>query len=233
MVKLRKIALLSLALCVAALAQIRADQTTVSFDSGNQTVFDQGNTPLSGGTTVDGDGFVLQLGYFTGANFTGNFIVLAGEGTANSAALIPGSNGTGTESYNDLSIGDLTANGAGNGQFAVSLDFITSTTSGNNLPTAGTQLALRFYNTPSITPGSLYNTVSSSLWTWTAPATPPSNVTLSLDDANLVWESIVRFGQPGSTAFHTTVVPEPATVSSFVLGAGFLGAVLIRRRRRG
>jgi hypothetical protein len=232
MVKLRNIALIGFCFSVAALSQVQADQTTVSFDSGSKTVFNQGSTALFAGTALDGDGDVLQLGYFTGANFTGQFVILAGEGTTNTA-LIPGSNGTGTEPYNKLSIGDLSENGAGAGTFAVSLDFIPTTTSGNNLPSAGTQLALRFYNGTSIATSTFYNTASSSLWTWTAPATPPSAVTLSLDDANLVWESIVRLGQSGTTAFHTTIpVPEPSTITSLLAGAGMLGLVVIRRRRR-
>jgi hypothetical protein len=233
MVKLGKIALIGLCLSAVALTQVQADQTTVSFDSGTKTMFDQGNTALFGGTAADGDGDVLQLGYFTGANFSGQFVVLAGETSANGAALIPGSNGTGTEPYSDLSIGDLSENGAGDGTFALSLDFITSSNSGNNLPAAGTQLALRFYNTTTITPSSLYNTVTSSLWVWAAPATPPSTVTLSLDDANLVWESIARLGQSSNTAFHTTIpIPEPSTFASMLTGAGMLGFVVIRRRRR-
>jgi hypothetical protein len=227
MFNLRKIAITSLCVSAAALVQVKADQTTVSFDSGSQTVFNQGSTPLSGGTTADGDGDVLQLGYFTGANFTGTFIPLSGNGSLNTA-IVPGS----TIAYNQTSIGDLNANGAGDGTFAMSLDFVLgSGTSGNNLPTGGTLLALRFFNGTTVANSTMYNTVTDPLWVWQNPATPPVNVTLSLDDLGLLWESIVKNGQASTTAFHTsisTAIPEPSTYLLF--GAGALGMMALRRR---
>jgi hypothetical protein len=227
MVKHRKIAVIGVCLSALSLTCVRGDQTTVSFDSGSQIVFDQGSTPLSGGTTADGDGFVLQLGYFTGANFTGTFIPLSGEGSANTG-IIPGS--VPAEQYNKTSIGDLNVNGAGNGTFALSLDFIAGDLlTGNNLPANGTQLAIRFYNGTTMASSTFYNTVTDSLWVWKSPATPPASVTLSLNDASLVWESIVR-GQAASTAFHTTIsaIPEPSTYALMCLGA--LGMMVLRRR---
>lgn len=237
MVKHRKIAFLGLCLSAALFTQLRADQTTVSFDSGTQTIFDNpalhGNTDvaLSGGTSADGNGTVLQLGYFSGPNFTGTFTALSGEGSAN-MGIIPGS--VPAETYNKTSIGDLNVNGAGNGTFALSLDFVLGDPlTGNNLPANGTQLAIRFYNGTTMANSSFFNTVTDSLWVWKTPATPPASVTLSLDDANLVWESIARVGQAGSTAFHTTIpIPEPSTMVSMLTGAGMLGLIVIRRRRR-
>ena len=122
------------------------DTTTVTFDSGSQTMFNQGSTPLTGETAADGDGAVLQLGYFTvnTASFQGTWVPLSGEGSLNTAVIIGSAP---VETYNHTSIGDLTAQGAGDGTFAMSLNFILgSGTSDNSLPPAGTQLALRFYN---------------------------------------------------------------------------------------
>src|ERR1700739_1018405 len=93
---------------------ILADQTTVSFDSGSQQIFDNpslhGNSQvaLSGGSTADGNGDVLQLGYFSTATivnpFSGTWIPLSGQTSANTA-LVPSSNDN--ETYNQTSIGDL------------------------------------------------------------------------------------------------------------------------------
>ena len=203
------------------------DTTTISFDSGSQTMFNQASTPLTGGTTADGDGAVLQLGYFTvnTASFQGTWVPLSGEGSLNTAVIIGSAP---AETYNQTSIGDLTANGAGDGTFAMSLNFILgSGTSDNSLPPAGTQLALRFYNGTTIGSSTFFNTVTDSLWKWVAPNTPPVNVTMSLDDANLVWQDI---------AFHTSIpipVPEPSSLSLLGLGAlGSLGTTLLRARHR-
>lgn len=227
-------------LCASSTIAIsRADTTSVAFDSGNggaPRLFDQNNTALSAGTTADGDGFVLQLGYFTGANFTGTFVPLSGQGSANTG-IVPGSNDA--ETYNKTSIGDLNLNFqgsgfTGSGAFALQLDFtVGDPTTGNNLPANGTPLAIRFYNGTTIAGSTAYNTVSSTAtnWQWATPSTPPTTLTLSLDDPGLVWESIVRFGQASNTAFHTTIVPEPTTITSFVVGSGLLALAVARRRR--
>jgi hypothetical protein len=229
----KKIALSACCGALIAIAQVHADTTTVSMDSGGLQLFNQGNTLLNGGTSADGDGVVLQLGYFTGANFTGNFIPLTGEGSLNTDP-IPGSSPA-NEPMNKTSIGDLTSEGGTNGEFWLpELDFVAgSGTSGNNLPASMTQLAIRFYNGTTIANSTFYNTVTDAAWKWVNPATPPSTVTLSLADSGLVWESIVR-GMDANTAFHTsiaTAIPEPTTVTSMLIGAGMLAGAILRRRR--
>jgi hypothetical protein len=236
---LKKIAITCL--CVAASLQaLRADTTTVSFDSGTKTLFDQNTgamNALTGGTSANGNGCVLQLGYYDGAsianNFLGNWVPLSGELSLNTA-VIPGGasvNPTG-ETYNHTSIGDMTANGAGNGTFAISLDFVMgSATSGNSLPSSTTiPLSIRFYNATTIGGSSFYNVVSDDLWLWKTPATPPAVVTISLDDLSLEWLSIAM-GQNANTAFHTTVaVPEPSTYALMLAGA--VGFLALRRRAK-
>ena len=201
-------------------------------DSGGQSLFNQSNTLLSGGTSADGDGFVLQLGYFTTstANFTGTFVPLTGEGSLNTATI---TNSSPAEPYNKTSIGDITAEGGVNGQFFLpGLNFVAGDPlSGNSLPTAGTQLAIRFYNNTTIGTSSFFNTVTQSQWIWTTPATPPSVVNISLSDSNLVWESIANFGGPPESAFHTTIpIPEPSTLA--LLSMGVAVPVVVRLRRR-
>jgi hypothetical protein len=234
----KRIAIASLFLA-AGLQALQADQTTVSFDSGNQTVFNQSSTPLSGGTILDGNGTVLQLGYYDGAttanNFLGNWVALSGAGSLNTA-VIPGGvavNPSG-ETYNQTSIGDLNANGAGNGTFALSLDFVLgNATSGNSLPPSVTiPLALRFYSGTTIANSAFFNVVSDDLWVWKTPSTPPANVTLSLDDLGLEWLSIAQGGAAG-TAFHTTIptaIPEPSTLACLLLGGA--GTLALGARRR-
>src|SRR6516162_2581047 len=108
-----------------------ADQTTVAFDSGSQTLGNQSAVPLSGGSpTLDGDGDVLQLGYYSAAttanNFLGTWIPLSGAGSANTAVIPQGNNHANPQNitYNQTSTGDLMVNGAGNATFAISLDFV-------------------------------------------------------------------------------------------------------------
>lgn len=225
---LKKIALTTVGLIAVSVSAF-ADTTAVGFDSGSVFVYDQNTAAqnkLSGGTTADHDGFVLQLGYYSGAtttnNFAGTWIPLTGEGSANTA-------------YNNTTIGDLNAEGGENGAFFIpGLNFTAgSGTTGNNLPAAGTPLSIRFYNAATIATSSFYNVVSDDAWTWKAPATPTSSVPMSLDDAGLEWLSI-SLGQAANTAFHTTVptaaVPEPSTVA-LLIGGGLVGLVARRRRK--
>lgn len=207
---MRRIPTLLLFGVVCTLSMVRADTTTVSFDSGSATLSDQVSTPLSGGTALNGDGDVLQLGYYSSAttsnNFQGTWIPLSGQGSANTA-VIPGGPVTNptNETYNQTSIGDLTSNGASTGQFAISLDFVQgNATSGNSLPAAGVPLAIRFYNGTTIANSTFYNVVSDDLWVWKTPNTPPTTVTPSLNDSGLEWLSIA-LGQTADTAFRTTI----------------------------
>lgn len=202
--------------------------TTVTFDSGSETVFYvNGVTPLSGGTSTDGNGTVLQLGYFSGAsvsnNFSGTWTPLTGNLGANSA-------------FSTTSIGDLNGSGAGDGTYANSIVFTTGGGSVDGVfPSATTiPLAIRFYDATTVGGASNYNTVSNDAWLWQTPAESPNDPTifLSLDDSGLEWESIAVFSQAGSTAFTTsiaTAIPEPSMSLLSLLGTA---AVFLRRRRR-
>jgi hypothetical protein len=215
-----------------------SDSTDVSMDSGSKFLYDErteASIPLTGGTTADGDGAVLQLGYYSNAtiadNFAGTWIPLTGEGSLNTAIVMGSSP---AESYNRTSIGDLTSQGAGNGEFFMSLVFVEGDpTSGNSFPQSNsTPLALRVYNGTTVASSTFYNVVSDDLWLWRGPATPPPARTISLDDPGLEWLS-VTLGQPQNTAFHTTIsvatVPEPRSFSLLCLGTLFLPLVRYRR----
>ena len=200
-----------------------AQQTTVSFDSGSQFLYSSAtettaNLLKAGVATTTGDGDVIRLGYYSTATagnyFSGTFIPLTGLGSANTA-------------YNYTSVGDMYTNGAGNGQFALILSFAAgSATTGNNLPAAGTPLAIQFYNGTTLTSSTFYNAVSDSAWTWQTPAIPGPTVTISLDQTGLQWLG------GASSAFYTsqaTTVPEP---SSLLVGGLCLGGFVILRLRR-
>lgn len=237
----KKFALCGLCLTVA-LRVACADSTRVLFDSGfggAPAVFDQNTgatNPLTGGTSANGDGAVLQLGYYDAAtignNFAGTWIPLSGEMSLNTASI---SGTSPPEPYNKTSIGDITNNGAGTGSFALFLDFVSgSATSGNSLPSSPTiPLAFRFYNNTSIAGSTFYNVVSDDAWLWKTPATPQATMTISFDDSGLEWLSIFQ-GQAANTAFHTTIsttaVPEVSTVVCPLLAGAALVLHTLRRR---
>jgi hypothetical protein len=222
--------------CVTASVQaLRADSTQVNFDSGLSGVHlvaDQNGTALPGGGLPDGNGAVLQLGYYSAAttanNFAGTWIPLSGQGS-NNTAVVPGS----TELYNQTSVGDVFANGPGNGQFAITLLFdLTNPLSSHDLPSSAVPLSIRFYNGTSIANSSFYNVVSDDVWTWKTPAIPANVVNISLDDTGLEWLSIAQGGLAG-TAFRTTIptaIPEPSTLACLLFGGA--GTLALGARRR-
>jgi hypothetical protein len=216
--KLPLAALVALALPAAAFA---AAQVQVNFDSGTQTVLNQSGFALTPGSASDGNGAVLELGYYDGAsvgnNFAGVWHALTGASSLNTG----GDTGSGL-AFNTTSIGDIGGGAApeGSGIFAFSLVF-DDTVSGtfNDLPSATTfPLAIRFYDSTAIAGSSFFNVVSNDAWLWKLPATPsplPPTINMSLDDAGLEWQSIAGAGQSATTAFHTSLpVPEP---SAFLL----------------
>jgi hypothetical protein len=225
------------ALFLAAVASGKAALVTVNFGTGGTytiTDFD-GTTDLTGGNAVtNGDGAVLQLGYFSSGTsvtpFAGTWVALTGEGGANSA-------------FSTTSIGDdfsLIAPLATPGRFEIGLGFDTTNAGTNNLlPTAGTPLAIRIYNSTTISGSTYYQTISSvdSNWQWQTPTAPPTNpvINISLDDtlSSLRRENGTAGGAAASGTFNTnmpiTAVPEASTFAFGILIA--LTAAGVRRRR--
>jgi len=228
-----KLIVAALLLALVSTGHGQTAQTQVFLESSAATLRNEADAVLSGGTIADGDGTVLQLGYFSAAtagnNFLGTWVPLSGEGSLNTATV------TGSSiSYNQTSIGDLNAEGGANGMFFFELLFTNSGTNGQSLPTVAQDdvvpLAIRFYNAVTLGASTYYNTVSSDSWIWTAPSASPGNsVTVSLSDT-LEWESIAVYGQPLSSDFQTTIlIPEPG---SAVLALSGLLMVFGRRTRR-
>lgn len=199
---------------------------TVTFDSGTQFLRDASGTLLSAGTSADGDGAVLQLGYYDGAstgnNFLGNWIPLSGEGSLNTG-VIPGFSLT----FDNTSIGDLNEAAGGDGTFAIALTFtVGDSQTGDSLPSStAIPLSIRFLNGTTIADSTHFNVVSSDTWTWKTPGEDPAQpvINISLSDPNLEWQG----GE--SSAFRTTLaVPEPSTGLALIGGV----AVLLAHRRR-
>lgn len=213
-----------------------ASQVQVNFESGSQIVFGSLSGALNPGSAADGDGAVLQLGYYDAAtignNFAGTWHALTGAGSLN----LGGDTGSGL-TFDTTSIGDIGGGGApgGSGIFAFSLVF-DNTVSGTfaDLPSSTTiPLAIKFFDAPSIGASTYFNVVSADAWLWKLPATPsplPPTINISLDDSGLEWQSIGIAGQSPSTAFRTTIaiVPEP---SAALLIAIVCASFTLRRRR--
>lgn len=192
--------------------------TTVSWESVIGVLKGSNNsTALTAGTGADGDGAVLELGYYSTAtttnNFSGTWIPLTGPNSANTA-------------FSNTSIGDQ--GGGPDGQFSISTTFTAgSPTTGNNLPgSTSIPLVIRFYNATTIGASTAYGAVSNDSWLWVLPSvTPGSTLTLSLNPSNGGNEWL-----GGGAGFYTNIpVPEP---TSFVfVGLATLGMTVIRRRR--
>ncbi|NBV33743.1 MAG: hypothetical protein EBR81_08185, partial [Proteobacteria bacterium] len=161
-------------------------------NSDNELLLDSAGNALSAGSSSNGDGCVIQLGYYSNATalnpFNGDFVALTGEGSANSQ-------------FRTTALGD--SNGQSAGRFSLSSTFQAgSATSGLNLPPSGTPLAIRYFNSSTIATSTFYNAVSAGTnWAWKAPAaTPGELMLLSLGDSGLTWLG-------GTTSAQRTSLP--------------------------
>jgi hypothetical protein len=216
------------AMMVASLTAF-GQTTTVDWGNWEESGFEVKNLAgglLTAGGIGDGDGAVIQLGYYTGgstsstgSNFAGTWVALTGEGGLNSA-------------YSTTSIGDNFGVSGPLGQYGFSTVFDqtggSSTGGGLSGLTTSIPLSIRFYSGTTIASSTHYNTVSSDNWGWVTPSGPGSLMSLTINSstlASLVWED-------STSAFKTSIplaaIPEPSTYA--MLGMGLLGLIAYRRR---
>lgn len=184
----------------------------VAFQNTETTLLkDKAGAPLTKGAAADGDGALLQLGFYTNGSaanpFAGSFVPLTGFGAQDAA-------------FRTTSIGD--SGGGADGRFSLVFHSLeTAVGSGQTLPTPGTPLVIRFFSTPTLGNLTLYNEVSGAqAWAWQAPSLFPGTILfLSLLDTPLLWKD-----GPGS-AFRTTLglppellspAPEPPSLSGLL-----------------
>jgi hypothetical protein len=175
------------------------------------TLNDIGGNPLAAGTANDGDGAVLQLGYYTMSTtenpFAGNWVAMTGPGTTH-----------------QTTIGD--SGDRGTGSFKTDVLFVQGSYFFPE-PAVGTLLALRFYNSTSLGSSTYFNAVSvtSGGFSWVAPTDPMATANLGLTflTAGVKW-------QDGSTSAYRTTIPIPEPSSAMVL-ASTTGLLAFRRRR--
>lgn len=182
----------------------------VNFSIQSETLKDLNGVALTAGSSSDGDGSILQLGYYTAATtgnpFAGDWVAMTGPGTP----------------Y-QTTIGD--EGNYPNGTFKIQVIFTQGSYSFTE-PAVGTPLALRFYDSTSLAASTYFNAVTDTtgIFNWAAPADPTSTarLNLGLSSVGIAWQG------GSSSSFRTTIaIPEP---SCLLLGVLSLGALVIRRR---
>lgn len=206
---------------------LHAGTTTVTWSNNAATLLcDSSGMPLSQNVaTVNQDGVLVQLGYFSGSsaggNFAGTWIPLTlGTTIGDSADLLGSGNGrvSFTTFYEDLKnlasiyvIGDP-------GHY----DTTSSVTITSSQPPNGKVLAIRFFDTHDGLSGN-YNSVSADTWLWKTPSDFGESISIDLAVSALEWEDSVN-------PFRTAIaVPESSVC--FLAGCG-MALIFVYQRRR-
>lgn len=211
----------------------------IAISSDSKSLRDENNVVLSGGNVnVNRDGTQVLLGYFSDATQSapfgsgstdrvGTFIALTGPGTPAWGAA---------GSINNFTIGDDVINSTNNGELFKEAFAINTGVADSLLPSAGTPLILRFFNSSKQQVLDLANV--NGAWNWKLPSTPPATLNINLDDPGLVSRGIGSTNSasfavsPSTTNLQTlnpAAIPEPNTC---LLALGGLVTLFGRRRKR-
>lgn len=168
--------------------------TTIRIKAGTNfgvTLQNQNGSPLTKGGASEGDGALLEFGYYSLATntdpFSGDWNALTGP---NSVSMI------------STTIGDTFQFGAGQFSFAFEL---SSTMAG--LPVDQTPLAIRFYDSTTRENSTSFNAVAvnDGDWNWIV-SMAPVQIDIGIgSQAALVWQ-----GGPSSAQRTTLPIPEPS-----------------------
>lgn len=227
-----------LSVVMAASAFIsQAEEITIGMDSGSYTLLNQLNATLTGGSILDGNGAIIQLGYYdqavVGNNFLGTWIPLTGDGSLNTGNIKL--DNSGTINLNQTSVGDQSSQGTGDGNFVIQLQFETTNPTKSQglggLVANTTPLSIRIYNGTTLASSTHYNTISNDAWTWKTPQLFPNgpNILMTFDEPGTEFQDASGVVPGTSIKTSLVLIPEP---SSFALAfVGIVGLATVRRRR--
>jgi hypothetical protein len=199
--------LLGLAACgLVAPAQAQPTVQVVWEGPASKPLRNREGIALSAGLAGEGDGVLLELGYFDAgtpdAPFVGKFVALTGAASAEAA-------------LRTTSIGD--SGGGPAGTFSLSTSFNAGAVVFQGAPPEpGTPLVIRFFDGKTVADSTAYNVVSGGAnWQWKAPAEAPGAfVILSMADSGLVWQG------GAASSFKTTIPGPPPEISTGGGGGG-------------
>lgn len=168
-----------------------------------------GGLPLDGGSVANGDGALLEFGYYSlataAAPFAGQWNALTGPDSASLLSTTIGDGFSGTE-----------------GIFTFSFDLDGALT---GLPALGTPLAIRFYDSTSRASSAAFNAVGNNTGLWNSNLSGSQIDMLVGDKPGIVW-------QGGAGSAYRTTIAVPETSTSLVV-AGGMAMLALRRRRPG
>lgn len=225
-----------LTISTIALSSIGLQAATFVISASSTTRWqDAGGVDLTrGDSSTDGDGAVVQIGYFMGVSSTKDpltysasdwsaFTPITGLGSPNSTAF-------------DTTIGDNVGNPGTNspaGTYSLGITYNDMVHSGlaDPIPPA-VRLGIRVFDTTADSSGN-FNTVTRANDAWVL--SKPHDDLAPGDDPQLVINGATPSGElawqdGGANAFKTTINPVPEPSSSALLGLGF-AALLLRRRK--
>jgi hypothetical protein len=225
---------------VSTLSQAAIVSTDVTIGSGSYILRDNSGVPLTvGNSTVNGDGALIFLGYYTDGTMINpfgssdnNFVRLTGVGN--------------TFGNPNTTVGDFAGNTPAPGEFFISgppgLLLSYDNVNPNPYPTAGTPLVVRIIDKTAAQGGEgvphyKLELANTSFWTWVTPNSPSPTLSIDLDDGSLrVLDATGRTSTPisgGGNLNANVLVPEPSAfaLQAMVALCGFFGRTRGRRRK--